>query len=136
VISDAHLHHAGISVADLDASIAFYRDWFGFEVDSHAVIREGFEIVHLRKGGDYIELFWLADSEPAPASAAALETDLKVIGTKHMAFGTDDPEAAHRALVDGGVEVMSEVLTGSTGYQYFFLKDPNGILLEIVKKLA
>lgn len=134
MIQDATLHHAGISVADLQRSIAFYRDQFGFELDSHAVIREGFEIAHLRKGNDYLELFWLAEHLPLPDSAGALDTDLRIIGTKHLAFATEDAHAAHTTLKEAGVQVESEVLVGSTGYDYFFLKDPDGILVEIVRK--
>lgn len=134
MIQDAYLHHAGISVTDLHRSIAFYRDQFGFELDSHAVIREGFEIAHLRKGDDYLELFWLAEHLPLPESARELNSDLRIIGTKHLAFATEDAHAAHAAMTEAGVELASEVLEGSTGYDYFFLKDPDGILVEIVRK--
>lgn len=134
MIHDAYLHHTGISVTDLKRSIDFYRDLFGFELDSHTVIREDFKIAHLRKGESYLELFWRKEHSPLPDFAKKLDSDISVIGTKHLAFATADPYAAHKSLTEAGVHVESEVLEGSTGYAYFFLKDPDGILVEIVTK--
>ena len=36
-------------------------------------------------------------------------------------------------LLDNNVEVLSEIMTNNTDYNYFFFKDPDGILLEMVE---
>ena len=128
------LHHCGLSVVDLDQSMSFYCDVLGFEADTVTEVNEDFKIVHMKKGGSYIELFWLRGSAALPEHAARLNDDLAVIGTKHMAFITEDIFAMHGWLVEKNVQVESEVMTNNEDYNYFFFKDPNGILLEMVER--
>ena len=128
------LHHGGISVKDLDQSIAFYRDVFGFEVDTETVVSDDFKITHMKLDNSYIELFWRRDQQDLPDHAKMLDTDLSVIGTKHIAFETDDPETLYQHMVDKGVEMVSEIRRDNTDYNYFFFKDVNGILLEFVQR--
>jgi len=44
------LHHGGISVKDMEQSIAFYRDVFGFEVDTQNEVSDEFRITHMKLG--------------------------------------------------------------------------------------
>lgn len=57
---------------------------------------------------------------------------MPVVGTKHFAMHTRDIEAAHAALVKAGAEVDQRIAIGRTGMRYFFAKDPDGILIEVV----
>lgn len=127
------LHHGGISVKDMNQSIAFYRDVFGFEVDTETIVSDDFHITHMKLGDSYIELFWVREHRELPEHAQALDTDLAVIGTKHMAFETNDAEAMYTFLISKGVEMVSDLRRDNTDYNYFFFKDPNGILLEFVQ---
>lgn len=128
------LHHGGISVKDMDQSIEFYRDVFGFEVDTETNVSDDFRITHMKLDDSYIELFWMRAHRELPEHARTLDTDLAVIGTKHMAFETDDAEAMYAFLISKGVEMVSDLRTDNTDYDYFFFKDPNGILLEFVSR--
>lgn len=126
------LHHGGISVKNMEESIAFYQDVFGFEIDTRNDVTEDFRITHMKLGDSYIELFWLKDHKDLPEHSKGLDTDLSVIGTKHIAFETDDPEAVYSHLESKGVEMVTELRTDNPDYKYFFFKDLNGILLEVV----
>ncbi|RME61941.1 MAG: hypothetical protein D6782_13170 [Alphaproteobacteria bacterium] len=133
-LEDVNLHHAALSVADMERAIAFYGDVFGFRVDTRVTADDGsMEIVHLRKGDRFIELFCHRDPLPLPDHAADLGLDVRTIGTKHLAFATDDPHGTHAALAARGVDGLTAVHEARY-YYYFFLKDPDGITLEIVSR--
>lgn len=128
------LHHGAISVNDMDESIAFYSKVLGFVVDTEFDVNEDFKIVHMRIDDFYIELFWLKEHKELPESSRALDTDLAVMGTKHIAFETGDIEGMYEMLISKGVEMAGEIRLDNPYYKYFFFKDPNKILLEIVQR--
>lgn len=128
------LHHGGLSVTDMEESIAFYRDVLGFVVDTEFDVNEDFKIVHMRIEDFYIELFWLRGHKELPESSKMLDTDLAVMGTKHIGFETNDIEGMYQMLISKGVEVAGEIRLDNPYYKYFFFKDPNGILLEFVSR--
>ena len=70
---------------------------------------------------------------PLPEHAVEHERDLGVVGTKHVAFGTANPEAVHAELERRAVAGLTPIFDG-TYYKYFFFKDPDGIVLEIVSR--
>ena len=54
-------HHCGISVPNLEASIAWYRDVLGFSVDARGHIKKAqAEVAFMKHGNFYIELFQIA----------------------------------------------------------------------------
>lgn len=128
-----NLHHGALSVRSMEESIAFFRDVFGFEVDTQVEVNDGFKIAHLKLGSNYIELFELANAQALPEHANSLNSDLRVIGTKHIAFETDDAEAMYEFLVSQSVKMETEIMD-HPDYKYFFFKDPNGILMEFVSR--
>lgn len=132
---EVSVHHAALSVGDMQRSIDFYNRHFGFEVDSRAVGDDGkLEIVHLRRDDNYIELFCHAEARPLPESAKTLDGDLRQVGTKHFAFHTDDAYGLHERLENDGVEVLMDVQTNNPTYYYFFFRDPDDILVEIISR--
>jgi glyoxylase I family protein len=79
---DFTIHHAAISVIDMVESIAFYEKC-GFKVVLHWKDPDGeLEIVHLKLGANYLEIFWYRRQVPAPETAGSLATDLPRIGVK------------------------------------------------------
>lgn len=134
VTPSIRLHHGGISVKNMTESIAFYRDVLGFVVDTEFDVNDEFKIVHMRNDDFYIELFWLREHEGLPESSKVLETDLAVLGTKHIGFETSDIEAMYELLMSKGVEMEGGIRMNNPYYKYFFFKDPNGILLEFVSR--
>lgn len=133
-MNDLFLHHGALSVSDLVRSIDFYQRVFGFAVDTRMVVHDGdLEIVHMKKGGSYLELFCYRHAQPLPEHATEHERDFPVVGTKHLSFATADSERIHAELARQGVAGLTPVREG-TYYKYFFLKDPDGIVLEIVSR--
>lgn len=81
-----------------------------------------------------IELFAYAVPMPAPDTIYATATDLPVIGTKHFGLQVESIEAAKQDLIIKGIIGSDhEITLGRTGIKYFFVKDPDGILVEIVE---
>jgi catechol 2,3-dioxygenase-like lactoylglutathione lyase family enzyme len=133
-MTDVQLHHGALSVSNIARSIEFYESVLGFCVDTRVVVQEGtLEIVHLRKGASFLELFCRHGVAPLPEHAAEHERDLGVVGTKHVAFGTANPEAVHAELTRRAVAGLTPIFDGPY-YKYFFFKDPDGILLEMVSR--
>lgn len=133
-LGQINLHHAALSVSDMERSIAFYRDVFGFNLDTRVMADDqSMEIVHLRKGDRFIELFCHRDPLPLPEHAADMGLDFRTIGTKHLAFATDDPQGVHAALKARGIGGLTDVHEARY-YYYFFFQDPDGITIEVVSR--
>ena len=133
-MSDLFLHHGALSVVNMARSIEFYAAVLGFTVDTQILVQDGnLEIVHLKKGESYLELFCRRGAEPLPEHARDHERDFGVVGTKHVAFGTAEPEAVHAELTRLAVAGLTPIFDG-TYYKYFFFKDPDGIILEVVSR--
>jgi len=100
-------HHQGVSVPDLEAAIAWYRDVLGFELEQRTHIPSiPADIAFLRNGDLRFELFELADAEPLPPSRREPDADLRTHGNKHAAFVVDDPIAFAEELARRGADIV------------------------------
>lgn len=127
--------HTALSVSDLDRSIAFYTK-LEFALYQRWDAEDGsLSIVQMKDaGGAVLELFCYRDCAALPDYRTALATDLPVLGTKHMGLQTPDVHAAAKALLAAGViKEEPTILTGRLGRSYFFIEDPDGILVEIIE---
>jgi methylmalonyl-CoA/ethylmalonyl-CoA epimerase len=142
------IDHVGIACHDLDATIAFYRDTYGFtdvhvEVNEEQGVREA--MLKINDAGDggatYIQLL-----EPTrPDSAVAKFLAKRGEGLHHIAFGTDGDVGAEAGAIAGagaagggagGVRVLYDSpRRGSMGSRITFLhpKDCGGVLTELVE---
>jgi glyoxylase I family protein len=128
-------HHCALSVGDVSVSVAFYG-LFGFRVGHRWVAGDGsLEIVHLVLGGFVLELFGYRHNGGRAALDPAVGGDLEERGVKHLALRVESLDAARRALLDGGVppESIGPTTHGRTGLDLFFVRDPDGLWLEIVR---
>ncbi|MBN2243773.1 MAG: VOC family protein [Acidobacteria bacterium] len=132
---DLSLHHIGISVADLDESIAWYREMLGFEeimrMDQGATIKE-MKIGHIRRGNCYIELFEVAGSKPLPEYRRDPNADLAVQGLKHFGLQVNSVKAAIAELKAKGVEVAMEPID-TPGVAFVFIRDNSGNAFELIE---
>lgn len=119
----------------MEQSIAFYSRVLGFEVDTRVKSGDGkMDIVHLKKCDDYLELFCHVENTGLPDFAGDNASDIKVVGTKHVAFGTDEPEKMHAYLRAQGVAGLTPIFDNNPYYKYFFFRDPDGIAIEVVSR--
>lgn len=126
-------HHVALSVVDLEVSVAFYEQ-FGFAPVFRWQAEEGdLSIVHLKQGEVLLELFCFSSQAAAPETTHALATDLPRVGIKHFGLKVSDINAAAERLQSLGFVERVEVSRGRTGIDYFFIKDPSGILVEVVQ---
>ena len=147
---DLKFHHVGFSVNDIDRAIAFYGEVFGLDLEKRLEIPAiKTRIAFLRRGPVRFELFEKAGSAPVPAHSAEPNSDLTVQGTKHPCFSVVDCQAALEVLhtrqdlsVVGiirevgkpmVVEADPRLIPGRAPALAFFLRDPCGLLVEVLQ---
>ncbi|WP_037601182.1 VOC family protein [Streptacidiphilus rugosus] len=121
--------HVGLNCRDQKATEEFYTRWFGF--DRARVVDLGdSEIVFLRRGEAYLELFQAAE----PVAAAAHDDGPAAPGRmRHLAFQTEDVDAFL-----AGMGEAAEITLGPMGFDDFicgwrsvWLRDPDGVIVEV-----
>jgi len=141
------LHHVGITVKDLDASIRFYHDVLGLEFSNEpspwfdgpelgpavgvpgAALRQ----VSLSVGDTTLELL----EYKSPPSETAKPLDSNCIGASHVAFRVEDIQATKAELESKGIEFFSDVNAVDegvlAGWRWVYFADPDGYPLELVE---
>ena len=125
-------HHTGISVPNLEESVAWYQRMLGFEVVRRVAAGANTSIALLRRGDCYIEVFQIAGAEPLPASRRDPSADLRVHGIKHFAFEVVDARGAAAALKTKGAEVVMGPVENATEI-FFFVRDNAGNAFELIQ---
>jgi len=125
------LHHVSISVSDLDRSAQFYEKLGLTEEKRYEKPDADARSSLLRfPDGPMLELFEIPGSESLPQKRRDPVEDLATKGTKHLALESTDLDRTVEKLRSRDVEV-SEPKMGSSGNWYCFLKDPDGIPVEL-----
>ena len=141
------VRHTGFTVANLETSLAFYRDVLGMtlidiqdEEGDYLSVITGFPDVRLRQaflkvseGQDHtLELNEYASH---PAEPTPRETNRP--GNGHLCFHVDDIWKTYERFKAAGVEFVNEpaeVTSGrATGAWAAYFRDPDGITLELVQ---
>lgn len=141
------LHHVGITVKDLDASIRFYHDvlglqfsnepspWFEGEGLGRAVGVPGAALrqASLLLGDTTLEL--LEYGSPPSTTSAPLASNC--LGASHVAFLVEDIEARKAELEAKGIAFFSDVNVVDegvlAGWRWVYFQDPDGYPLELVQ---
>lgn len=115
------MYHENYNVFDLEKSLAFYEKALGLKEIKKIEAEDGsFIIVYIgNETTDFqLELTWLRD-----------RTEPYNLGDEefHLAFQTDDYEAAHALHKEMGCICFENTEMG-----IYFIKDPDGYWLEIV----
>ncbi len=129
------LDHAGLSVADLAASAAFYGAAFGFAVELEFDLPDGIRGAMLRlESGGRLELFERPGSVPGPRADGPLMA-LATHGYGHVAVSAPDIGALFdRAVAAGARERLAPRPSPEPGVRFAFLADPEGNLVELVER--
>lgn len=134
--------HVAITVADFNRTVRFYGDLFGapvvgvncdhdpqrlrtfFGVRSDA---PELKIGWLRvPGGATIEVFEFRPTEPGA------EMEWTRPGLTHLSFNVRNTAKWHEYLLSKGVEVLSPPERSPKGHTFFFVRDPDGNLIELI----
>ncbi|MFE1319254.1 VOC family protein [Kitasatospora phosalacinea] len=155
-VADTPIHltraaHVGISVSDLDASIAFYRALTGndpvvADETMHSVPfgrSQGLPTAKLRyatinlDNSLGIDLIQFQDPVGEPTRGAANRP-----GSMHLCFKVDDLDAVHRRMADAGYDFLGAPYTflpgevtpdAALGTKVAYFNDPDGTNLEIIQ---
>ena len=113
------MYHENYNVSDLEKSLKFYEEALGLK-EKRRNVKDDFTIVFI--GNDEstfeLELTWLKD-HPQPYDLGECEF--------HLAFRTDDYEAAHKLHEEMGCICYENPAMG-----IYFITDPDGYWLEVV----
>jgi len=126
-----HFDHAGIATDDAAGLAATYETLLSAPV-AHEEEFDGMQVVFLDVGEGYLELLEPLTDDGAIASYL----DSTGSGIHHLAFATDDVEAAlDRARELDVTLIDEEPRTGAWGHEVAFLhpRDTGGILVEFVQ---
>jgi methylmalonyl-CoA epimerase len=127
----AHLDHIGIAVADLAASLAFFRDALGLEIHgSEEVASQRVRAHFVNAGSSSLELL-----EPTAAdSPIAKYLDKRGPGLHHITLRVDDLSAALAHLREKGVRLIdTQPRPGAEQAQVAFIhpSSAHGVLVEL-----
>ncbi|HEY3934080.1 MAG TPA: methylmalonyl-CoA epimerase [Gemmatimonadales bacterium] len=123
--------HLGIAVADLDASLAFYRDVLGLEPQGEE-IADGARIVHLDLGTSEVELLQPVTGDSPIAKFLARRGP----GLHHVCYRVADLDAALAACRRNGYSLIDETpRVGAGGRRIAFVhpKASHGTLIELTE---
>jgi len=135
------LNHVGITVTDLDASLAFYCDVVGFSLG-----------LRTRGGGDWfdtltrnsnadieIAMLQLADFtlqlvQYHAAGGDTLPLEHHNVGNPHLCIEVDDVDARHQTISASGRHDPTPIVDiMGTGIRSFYVHDPDGVPVELLQ---
>jgi glyoxylase I family protein len=137
--------HTGITVSDIEKSLAFWRDVLGFEL-SHRAHQTGelaaeitgvpgaeILIAVLKAPGHKIELL----EYRAPADRAHLRPRPCDVGSLHVALTVDDLDAVVEKIAASGWTTAGQPQTltvgPNAGKRVIYVRDPDGTNIELMQ---
>ncbi len=125
----------GLMVADVDASVEWYRENLGFSLyDSLDVKQKGLKIRFMERNGFKIELVGAKDSIEAAKHIPNLKDRTKVQGFVKFSFTVEDIHGAVEQLKKNNVKFMMDITKSSRTQNTFALfYDNSGNLLQMIE---
>jgi methylmalonyl-CoA epimerase len=127
----AFLDHVGIAVSDLQASLAFFRDVLGLQVEStEDVASQRVRATFVNTGQSTLEML----ESTAPDSAIAKFIEKRGAGMHHVALRVDDIGAAIAHLKSRGIRMIDQQpRPGAEGALVAFIHPSaaHGVLVEL-----
>lgn len=128
------IRHVAISVADLEASVAWYRDCLGFElVGREYVPPVESEVATMARDGVELEIFCHPGSAPMTAERMDPDRDPHTQGVKHFCLGTDRLEELVAWLRSRGVEIVTGPVRMGDSTLYY-IHDNSGNPIELMQR--
>jgi len=132
--------HVAISIPDLDAALAWYRDTLGFEVvRTWTTAETSGRAAYIERDAFRIELLWRKGSGAPPDVANEPRdpvADILAHGIKHVGFVVADVDAAIAALERRRVPIaIRPADNAEAGVRFAFFYDLAGNVLELTGPL-
>jgi catechol 2,3-dioxygenase-like lactoylglutathione lyase family enzyme len=139
------LHHAAVTVSDIDATVAFYSKAVPYKVVKRYRVKgsafpkallsakhNSVDIALVEMPTGYIQLM---DFEPGYA-AAPYDHPIYHAGYSHICFQSSSKDPAIKRFMAAGLDIISRFGTtdgvdiGGYGVRYAYGRDPDGIMIE------
>lgn len=118
--------HTCVRVKDLDASVAFYQEAFGFEESRRRDFPDAkFTLVYLTLPGDDYELELTYNYDHAAYDLGD--------GYGHIAISSENLEQLHEEQKAKGFNVTDLKGLPGTDPSYYFITDPDGYKIEVIR---
>ncbi|SEK60225.1 glyoxylase I family protein [Carnobacterium iners] len=119
------IHHVAIIASDYEKSKYFYTDILNLEIirENYRKERDSYKL-DLKIGESEIELFSFPNPPERPTTPEAR-------GLRHLCFSVDDLNKTVAELNQNGIATERIRLDEFTGGLYTFLKDPDGLPIEL-----
>lgn len=121
--------HVALTCKDQKATEKFYTDYFGFQRAAVFDIGGGNQLIFVKAGNTYLELFpGGEDRGTAPAADGG-----NVTGVRHIAFQVDDADAVIAAMGDDAKVTLGPLDFDGfiPGWRTYWLADPDGNIVEV-----
>ena len=143
---EAVFAHVGITVSDLDKSVKFYEDVFGFTCRNRTSFDEKFlgaapTLYRLENtvsnvafmvspNGITLEMFQFI-----PQQSKTEVTPWDLPGYTHLALMVDDVPVFAEQMREKGVEFCMDVMDRFDGGHWVFVRDPDGNMIEVMEPM-
>lgn len=136
-IQFSSLHHVGVVVKDLQASVAWYRDHLGFEREYDFAL-PGAQVTMIFRGDARLELYQVDGAAPMASERQEVESILKIVGINHLGLSVSDIDAAIATLEAKGVEVVipPSAVPNDSGDRFAFIRDNERMLVELFQSAS
>jgi methylmalonyl-CoA epimerase len=132
----AVLDHVGIAVSDLQASLAFFKDVLGLQVDSsEEIVSQRVRATFVSTGQSTLEML----EATAPDSPIARFLEKRGPGLHHVALRVEDIDAALTHLKSRGIRLIDEKARPGAEHALVAFIHPsaaNGVLVELKQPAA
>ncbi len=122
----------GLSVADLDRAIGWYRDVLGFRLISQGTVADGTaRAALLQNGASLLEVLDFPDSK-SPKDVAPQLREGHMQGFFKAGFVVANLDSAYSRLRQRGARIDFGIVRPANGlYRTFGLRDPEGNLIQL-----
>jgi catechol 2,3-dioxygenase-like lactoylglutathione lyase family enzyme len=129
------IDHVGVVVQGLEASVDWYVEKLGFRV-LHRFAFPGATAAFVGRDGLRLELLQVEGAAPPSPERRERMGNLRLGGINHFAIGVADMAAMIANLEAKGVEIVAPPaeVPGSGGELYAFIRDGEGMLIELYQR--